>query len=111
MRKQDPKDKDNNLLIRRSKKSASLNITKDIMGYSLGMNLSAFGKKNDFENHKLPGYLLINLTAQKNINNKLSFLLRIENLTNKNYFTAASSTSYYLNQDRSLWLKLNYKLR
>ena len=111
VRKQDPKDKDNNLLIRRSKKSASLNITKDIMGYSLGMNLSAFGKKNDFGNHKLPGYFLINLTAQKDINNKLSFLLRIENFTNKNYFTAASSTSYYLNQDRSLWLKLNYKLR
>ena len=111
LRSQNPKDEKNKLLPRRSRKSASLNITKEFKDYVIGLNISTFDQKIDYEEIKLPGYTLINLNAKKDINEKLSFSVKIENLTNKEYFTAASLNSYYLNQDRSLWLKVNFKLR
>jgi len=111
IRKQNPKDQENNMLLRRSKRSASLDIFKTISGFEIGFNLSAFSKKNDFGNTKLPGYALLNINATKYMTEKLKLSLRIENITDKNYFTAATSNSYYLNQDRSFWLKINYLLR
>ena len=111
IRKQNPKDQENNMLLRRSKQSASLDIFKTISRFEIGFNLSAFSKKNDFGNTKLPGYALLNINATKYMTEKLKLSLRIENITDKNYFTAATSNSYYLNQDRSFWLKINYLLR
>ena len=111
VRTQNPKDQDGNKLLRRSKNSVSINILKEISGYNMGINFSAFDQKVDFGNLQLPGYGLVNITFRKEVSETLVASFKIENLMDKDYFTAASSNSYYLNQDRSFWLKFNYKLR
>lgn len=111
VRLQDPKDQDNKLLLRRSKKSFSLNLSKELFKYTFGFNVSAFDQKIDFGDINLPGYVLLNVAINKEVAQNLDMSLKIENIGDKDYFTAASSNSYYLNQDRSFWVKLNYKLR
>ena len=111
LRKQNPQDQNKNQLLRRSKLSSSLNLSKNISGYQFSFNVSAFDRRKDFGNITLPGYALINLASKRDLTEKLSLSVKIENLTNKDYFTAATTNSYYLNQDRSLWLKVAYDLR
>ena len=110
-RNQDPINQDKNRLFRRSKNSVSFNFNKNINGYKANLNLTAFDKRVDFGNVKLPGYVLLNLGIYRQLKEKLSISIRLENLFDKDYFTAATSNAYYLNQDRSFWIKLNYKLR
>ena len=111
VRLQDPKDQDNKLLLRRSKKSFSLNLSKELFKYTFGFNVSAFDQKIDFGDINLPAFNLLNVAINKEVAQNLDMSLKIENIGDKDYFTAASSNSYYLNQDRSFWVKLNYKLR
>ena len=111
LRKQNPEDQNKKQLLRRSKLSSSLNISKNISGYKFNINVSAFDRRTDFGDISLPGYALINAAAKKQLTEKLSLSVKIVNLTNKDYFTAATSNGYYLNQDRSLWLKIAYELR
>ncbi len=110
-RNQDPINQDNNRLLRRSKNSVSFNFNKNINRYKTNINLTAFDDRVDFGNVKLPGYVLLNLGIYRQIKEKLSISIRLENLFDIDYFTAATSNAYYLNQDRSFWIKLNYKLR
>ena len=111
LRRQNPQDQNQNQLLRRSKQSASLNLSKNMSGYQLNFNVSTFDKRKDFGDISLPGYALININSKKNITEKLSLSIKIENLADKDYFTAATANGYYLNQDRSLWLKVVYNLR
>ncbi len=110
-RTQDPVDQDKNSLLRRSKNSFSFSFNKDIYQYKANINLTAFDDRVDFGKVKLPGYVLLNLGLYRQIKEKLSLSIRMENIFDKDYFTAATSSAYYLNQDRSFWIKLNYKLR
>ncbi|MDG2061431.1 MAG: TonB-dependent receptor [SAR86 cluster bacterium] len=109
IRKQNPIDQNGDSLLRRSQKSASLNLNKDISSYMVNFSLSTFSRKKDFSKLKIPGYSRIDLSVTKKITNKLMIALKIQNLNNKEYFTATSSNGYYLNQDRSIWLKINYE--
>ena len=111
LRRQNPQDQNQNQLLRRSKQSASLNLSKNMSGYQLNFNVSTFDKRKDFGNISLPGYALININSKKNLTEKLSLSVKIENLADKDYFTAATANGYYLHQDRSLWLKVVYNLR
>ena len=108
-RAQDPKDNQGEQLLRRSKKSASFSLTKDINGFTTSFNFSAFGKRKDFGDIRLPGYGLSNLSTSWVINKKLKFSLKLENVFDKDYFTAATSNAFYLNQGRSVWMRLNYE--
>ena len=110
-RTQDPVDQDKNSLLRRSKNSFSFSFNKDIYQYKANINLTAFDDRVDFGKVKLPGYVLLNLGLYRQIKEKLSLSIRMENIFDKDYFTAATASAYYLNQDRSFWIKLNYKLR
>ena len=109
LRAQDPKDDQGEQLLRRSKKSASFSVTKYMNGFVTTLNMSTFGKRKDFGNIKLPGYGLANLSTSTSINNKLKFSLKLENIFDKDYFTAATSNAFYLNQGRSVWMRLNYE--
>ena len=111
LRKQNPQDQNYNQLLRRSKLSSSLNLSKNISGYEFSFNVSAFDRRKDFGGVSLPGYALINVASKKNFTENISLSARIENLTGKDYFTAATGNGYYLNQNRSLWLKVAYNLR
>ena len=108
-RAQDPKDNQGEQLLRRSKKSASISLTKNINGFATSLNFSAFGKRKDFGDIRLPGYGLSNLSTSWVINKKLKFSLKLENVFDKDYFTAATSNAFYLNQGRSVWMRLNYE--
>ncbi len=109
LRAQDPKDNQGEQLLRRSKKSASFSMTKYMNGFVTTLNMSAFGIRKDFGNIRLPGYGLANLSTSTSINNKLKFSLKLENIFDKDYFTAATSNAFYLNQGRSVWMRLNYE--
>jgi len=111
LRKQNPQDQNQNQLLRRSKLSSSLNLSRNISGYDFSFNISAFDRREDFGGISLPSYTLINIASKKNFTENISLSVRIENLTDKDYFTAATSNGYYLNQGRSLWLKVAYDLR
>ena len=110
LRNQLPEDEEGNILLRRSRKSISLNIYKDFVKSSLYINLSSFDKRKDFGEKDLPGYFLLSLSLRKKISSQFNLSIRFENIFNKEYFTAASSTGYYRNQDRSIWVKASYKL-
>ena len=109
LRAQDPIDNQGEQLLRRSKKSASFSLTKNINGFTTSFNFSAFGKRKDFGDIRLPGYGLSNLSTSWVINKKLKFSLKLENVFDKDYFTAATSNAFYLNQGRSVWMRLNYE--
>ena len=110
LRIQDPKDLDGNQLLRRSKKSASLTLTRETYNTVSSLNLSSFGKRLDFGNIDLPSYNLVNLSFSRRLNDRTTVLLKLENLFDENYYTAATSNAFYLNQDRAVWLKFNYEM-
>ena len=109
LRIQDPKDLEGNQLLRRSKKSASLTLTRETYKTVSSLNVSSFGKRLDFGNIDLPSYNLVNLSFSRHLNDRTTVLLKLENLFDENYYTAATSNAFYLNQDRALWLKFNYQ--
>ena len=101
-------DGQGNLLIRRSKRSLGLNLFQTFNRNVLNFNFSAFGKRKDFSERSLPGYFLLNIALSRKVSDKLSLSCKIENLLNKEYFTAAGMNGYYLNQDRSIWFNIKY---
>ena len=109
LRIQDPKDLEGNQLLRRSKKSASLTLTRETYKTVSSLNVSSFGKRLDFGNIDLPSYNLVNLSFSRRLNDRTTIFLKLENLFDENYYTAATSKAFYLNQDRALWLKFNYE--
>ena len=109
LRIQDPKDLEGNQLLRRSKKSASLTLTRETYKTVSSLNVSSFGKRLDFGNIDLPSYNLVNLSFSRRLNDRTTIFLKLENLFDENYYTAATSNAFYLNQDRALWLKFNYE--
>ena len=110
LRVQDPKDLDGNQLLRRSKKSASLTLTRETYNTTSSLNVSSFGKRLDFGNIGLPSYNLVNLSFSRRLNDRTTILLKLENLFDENYYTAATSNAFYLNQDRAVWLKFYYEM-
>lgn len=111
LRYQNPKDDLGLQLLRRSKKSLSVNMYKDLSLGTLNLNLSAFDKRRDFGNLPLPKYHLIHLSFLKEISNQISISIRLENLFDKEYFTASGFNGYYQNQGRSLWLNATYEIQ
>ena len=111
LRYQNPEDNLGLQLLRRSKKSFSANIYRDFRLGTLNLNLSAFSKKRDFSNLPLPEYHLFHLSFMRIISNQIDINIRLENLFDKEYFTASGYNGYYQNQGRSLWLNATYKIR
>ena len=110
LRYQNPKDNLGLQLFRRSKKSFSVNIYRDFNLGALHLNLSYFGKKRDFGNLPLPKYHLFHLSFIRQISNQMDITIRLENIFDKEYFTASGYNGYYQNQDRALWLNVTYEI-
>ena len=111
LRYQQPKDEMGNQLIRRSKKSISVNLYKDFNTKSINFNILAFDRRQDFGGIELPGYVIFNFSFLKDFSDAFSLSMRLENIFDKEYFTAAASNGYYRNQGKSIWINTNYKLR
>ena len=110
LRYQNPKDNLGLQLLRRSKRSLSANIYREFSLGTLNLNLSAFGKKRDFGNLPLPKYHLFHLSFIRQISNQMDITIRLENIFDKEYFTASGYNGYYQNQDRALWLNVTYEI-
>lgn len=111
LRYQNPKDDLGLQLLRRSKKSFSVNIHRDFSLGTFNLNLSAFDAKKDFGNLPLPKYHLLHLSFLKKISSEIDISVRLENILDKEYFTASGFNGYYQNQGRSLWLNATYEIR
>ena len=110
LRVQSPKDSNRKNLLRRSRKAMSCNIYRDFKGATINFNLTGFDRRKDIGNKNLPGYFLLNTSFTKELNKKLSFSLSLENILDKEYFTAAGFNGYYRNQERAIWVHLKYDL-
>jgi len=111
LRLQEPIDGQGNLLLRRSKKSLGMNLYKTFKGNTVNFNFSAFGKRKDFSKKTLSGYFLVNIALSRKVSNNVLLNCKIENIFNKEYFTASGMSGYYHNQDRSLWFNIKYTFR
>jgi outer membrane cobalamin receptor len=91
-------------------KSGSLTLSRDLYGFLGTINLSSFGKRRDFGDIELPAYSLVNLSFTKELNKKTKISFKLENMLDKEYYTAATSNAFYMSQGRSIWFKLHYDL-
>lgn len=89
----DPKDRDSGKqLVRRSKKMASIDLDGDFGRWRAGMSLRANGHSYETRDndHRLPGYAVIDLRAEYDLSDSLLLQGRIENLLDKDYEEVAT---------------------
>jgi vitamin B12 transporter len=95
----------NDRLLRRAETSATVSFTRLIGPHRLGLSILASGDRVDFGAVRLPGYVLANLTGQMQLNSGWRLNVRVENLFDTEYTTAAE----YRMQERSGFLELQYR--
>ena len=92
-------------LLRRAEETATLSVTRSIGAHRLGLSILASGDRVDFGDVKLPGYAVANLTGLLQLGEQWQLNARVENLTDKQYQTAAN----YRMQERSAFVELRYR--
>ncbi|MBF4989844.1 TonB-dependent receptor domain-containing protein [Methylophilus sp. QUAN] len=93
---QSPRNTGNdNLLVRRANRHASINLSRDWENWHLAAELIASSARyNDPDNQvRLAGYGLLNLTADYKVNREWNLQARINNVLNKDYALAYGSTA------------------
>tara|TARA_B100001057_G_scaffold471074_1_gene533046 strand:- start:2912 stop:4687 length:1776 start_codon:yes stop_codon:yes gene_type:complete len=110
LKKQKPEDNEGKQLLRRSKKLSSFTFSKELKEILTTVSVAYYGKRTDFGEIRLPSFSLVNLSLSKKFKNGVKVSLKMENIMDKKYFTAATSNAFYLNQERSAWLRINYEL-
>lgn len=93
-----------NLLVRRANRHASLNLSRDWDSWNVSAEVIASSMRyNDSDNQqRLAGYGLLNLVGGYRINNEWTIQARINNALNKNYALAYGSTAVDGNSASSL---------
>ncbi len=96
-----------NYLMRRSKESAKIKIDKSFSKFDMAFELKGYGPSyNDAANTiKIPGYGIVNAVLAYRFSKDMSFTLRGENLYDKNYTVAKTSSNTYVAPGRSLMLE------
>ena len=98
---------DDQQLLRRSKRSLTLGITRHLRALDLGFNLLATDQRKDFgfpAPVDIGGYTLVNFNGRYSIGKHWQVSLKVENLLNKDYQTAAGFNS----SKRAAFIALNY---
>ncbi|MCH9027026.1 MAG: TonB-dependent receptor [Proteobacteria bacterium] len=107
---QDPQNiSDNQQLLRRSKRSLTLGITRHLQSLALGFSLLATDQRKDFgfpAPVDIGGYTLLNFNGRFTIGKHWQLSLKVENLLDKEYQTAAGFNS----SKRAAFMALNYLL-
>ncbi|MDB5967799.1 MAG: iron complex outerrane recepter protein [Hydrocarboniphaga sp.] len=102
---QDPEDRaTGEQLLRRAKNSAALKLSRSLGIYNAGIDVLGSGPRKDFGGVELGGYMLIDLTGGVRLGEHVALRLRVENLLDKDYQTAAG----YNQQDRSYYATASY---
>ena len=92
-------------LLRRAEETATLSYMQDIGGNRFGISVVASGDRKDFGGVSLSGYVLANLTGQITLNDAWALNLRVENLLDSDYETAAN----FRMQERGGFIELRYR--
>lgn len=92
-------------LLRRAEKTASVSYTHNFGAHRLGLSVLASGDREDFGGARLPGYVVANLTGQLQLSADWQLNVRVENLADTEYQTAAN----YRMQERSGFVELRYR--
>jgi vitamin B12 transporter len=106
----DPEDEDTgNRLPRRVKKRLSLDITRDIGQFSLGGRVLAEGNRfnNAGNSVRVGGFMTIDLRADYQLNENITFSAKLANLLDKDYQTIDTFNSH----DRNFFLSVHYQSR
>ena len=104
---QDPRDNDSGkLLARRARHHATLGMDTRVGSWTLGgdMVLSALRYNDAANNEVLPGYVLLNLSAQKSLGKEWTALVRVDNATDATYQLAKD----YATSSRTLFVGLKW---
>lgn len=103
---QDPRDLTNDQpLLRRSRESLTLNLTRALGAHQLSVDLLAAGQRQDFgfpAPVRLDAYLLVGLAGRFRLNDDWSLTARVENLFDEDYELARG----YNTMGRSLFVAL-----
>lgn len=94
-------------LLRRADESLTVTYTQNLGRHRAGISLLASGDREDFGGVELDSYVLVNLTGEFALSRNLTMNLRVENLTDEEYETAAN----FRMQERSAFLELRYRRR
>ncbi len=94
-------------LLRRADESLTLSYTQNFGRHRAGLALLASGDREDFGGVELDSYVVVNLTGEFVLSNSLTLNVRVENLTDEDYQTAAN----YRMQERSGFLELRFRRR
>ena len=92
-------------LLRRAERSGTLSWTVDAGRNRFGIAVLASGDRVDLGNVRLPGYALVDLTAELPIGRDFSFNARIENLFDTDYQTADG----FRMPGRGVYVELRYR--
>jgi len=97
-----------NVLQRRVRQSARIDLDRDYNNASAGISLQAFGSRfSDADNLvTLPGFGLVNLRSRYDFSKSLSLHGKIDNLLDKEYETV----QYYNNPGRTVFVSLSYNM-
>ena len=104
---QDPENAaDGSTLARRARRSLSSSVTRKLQWGELSLDLLASGARRDtpFSDTMNAGYVLANLNTAINLGERLTLRLKLENLLNSDYETAAGFNS----AGRGVFLGLSY---
>jgi vitamin B12 transporter len=104
---QDPRDAVNGtLLVRRATHHAAVGLDTHLQAWTVGadMQLSSLRYDDVANNVVLPGYVLVNLTAQKKVSKDWSVLLRVDNAADTKYQLANT----YATAGRALYAGLTW---
>ena len=97
-----------NVLQRRVRQSARIDLDRDYGNIGAGISLLAFGNRfSDAANaNNLPGYGLVNLRSRYDLSKTLSLHAKIDNLLDREYETV----QYYNNPTRFVFVSLSYNM-
>lgn len=91
-------------LLRRPEESLTVSYLQNIGRHRFGIAVLASGDREDF-GATLPGYVLTNVTGQIAVNDQWQLNLRVENVFDRDYETAAN----FRMQGRSAYAELKYR--
>ena len=107
---QNPKNiTDGQQLLRRSKRSLTVGLTRHLRSLDIGFNVLATDQRKDFgfpAPVDIGGYTLLNFHSRYNIGKHWQLRLKVENLFDREYQTAAGFNS----SERAAYMAVNYLL-
>jgi len=104
-------------LILRPKRSINWNISKQFEQTHVALGLSYRSDRSSYYKTPLTSYTLVNLSVNHSLTDSIELNARVDNLTNKQYFSGVASkdfatgdiSSHYIGAERQFYVGLDYR--